>query len=228
MAERARVCGGALLVDVSPLGGTRIAATVPRKAAPAATGLPMGWRVAVTAAAAAGCGAVIVMLSAAAPGPTPPSGLTPTAASSTVTLPTIPEPSGSAPPVVQPSAAPPVSSPSPPASPAPAALSCHVKYAKQSEWKEGYVAHITLTNTGTKPIDGWRMTFALGSGQKVTNAWNAIVTQNGKAITAEGTSSTSRIAPDASVMFGFQGTRSGRNPVPPSFVLNGVRCSTPY
>ena len=51
MTERARVCGGALHLDVSPLGGTRIAATVPRDAAPHATGLPMRWRVAVIAAA---------------------------------------------------------------------------------------------------------------------------------------------------------------------------------
>jgi cellulase/cellobiase CelA1 len=109
-----------------------------------------------------------------------------------------------------------------------AVLSCHVKYAKQSEWKPGFVADITVTNTGALAIDGWEMTFAYTAGQKMTNGWNAIVTQEGDTIRAEAAGGNTRIDPNASLTFGLQGTWSGRNPMPSAFVLNGVRCSTPY
>jgi len=216
MAERARVGGGFLHVGVSSLGGTRIAATVPRDAAPPLTGLPIRWRIGVIAAAAAGCGALIVVLSAAAP-KTPPSSAAPLPPAS---------PSASAPAAALPSLSPSLSR-SPRPSPAPA-LSCHVKYAKQSQWKPGFVADITITNTGRTAIDGWRMTFTYTAGQKMTNGWNAIVTQEGPVIVAEAAGGNTRIGPNGSLTFGLQGTWNGRNPAPAAFVLNGVRCSTPY
>ena len=77
-------------------------------------------------------------------------------------------------------------------------------------------------------IDGWRMAFTFADGQKITNGWNAVFSQEGGQITVEGTSGTSRVAPDASVTFGLQATWKGRNRVPAAFVLNGVRCTTPY
>lgn len=232
MAERARACGGSLQVDPSPLGGTRIAATVPRNAAPTATGLPARWRAAVIAAAAAGCGALVVVLSAASP-KTPHDAAPPLAPTPSTVVSASFSAFPSAGPGAVVSASPPPSAGPAPTGPTPAAsqaaaLSCHVKYAKQSEWTPGFVADITLSNTGTKPIDGWKLTFTLGAGQKVTNGWNAIFTQNGSTVTAEATSSTPRIAPDTAVMLGFQGTWSGRNPVPKQFTVNGVRCTTPY
>jgi signal transduction histidine kinase len=219
MAERARVCGGSLAVDLSPLGGTRIAATVPRNAAPAPTGMPLVWRIGTIAAAAAGCGALIVFLSTIAP--TTPSISAPIspAASLAASAPPSP-PAAAASAVPSPSAA--------PAHSAAPALACRVKYAKQTEWQVGFVVDMTLTNTGTQVIDGWQMTFTFTNAQKITNSWGAAFTQNGGHITADGTSSISRIAPSKSVTFGFQATRNGPNPIPASFLVNGVRCATPY
>jgi Cellulose binding domain/Histidine kinase len=201
MAERARVCGGSLVVDLSPIGGTRIAASVPRNVAAASTALPMHWRIGATAAVAASCGVLVVALSTT---PHPP----PSVAAA------LPSPS-------------PFQAPSTSPTPSPA-LACRVKYAKQSEWTPGFVADITVTNTGREPIDGWLMTFSYTAGQKMANGWNAIVSQNGATITAEAASGNTRIAPGGSMTFGLQGTWNGRNPVPASFVLNGVRCATPY
>lgn len=213
MAERARVCGGSLSAGLSPSGGTRIAAVVPAKAAPQPMGMPLVWRIGAIAAVAAGCGALVVVLSTAVP-KAPPSSAAQIPLPSTVAT----SPSHAAVPV-----------PSQKRSPQPSpTLSCHVKYAKQSEWVPGFVADITVTNTGARPIDGWRMTFKYTAGQKMSNGWNAIVTQNGSTVTAEAAGGNTRIAPNASLTWGLQGTWKDRNPVPAEFLLNGVRCSTPY
>ena len=152
MAERARVCGGSLVVNASPLGGTRIAASVPRNVATASTALPMRWRIGVTAAVAASCGALVVALSSTTPH-TPPSIAAPLPAQSPTSSPVAgPTPSAVASPTPSPS------------------LACRVKYAKQSEWNAGFVADITITNTGGVPIDGWQMTFAYTAGQKIATA----------------------------------------------------------
>jgi cellulose binding protein with CBM2 domain len=183
MAERARVCGGSLRVDLSPLGGTRIAATVPRDAAPRSTGPSMSWRIAVIAAAADGCGALIVILTTSGP---------------------------------------PLAPARPPC--------CHATSSTPSSRSGSPASSPTSRspNTGALAIDGWEMTFAYTAGQKMTNGWNAIVTQEGDTIRAEAAGGNTRIDPNASLTFGLQGTWSGRNPMPSAFVLNGVRCSTPY
>jgi hypothetical protein len=216
MSERARVCGGALHIGVSQLGGTRIAAAVPWDAAKAPAGLPMRWRIALIAAVAAGCGALMVVLNTTEPKAPPSQAAALPSASGSQTVSASAAASAAA---SRPAVAPPSTKP---------ALACRVKYAKQSEWTPGFVADITITNTGTEPIDGWKMTFAYTAGQKLANGWNAIVTQNGETITAEAAGGNTRIAPNASLAFGLQGTWSGHNPVPTAFVLNGVRCATPY
>src|SRR5207237_924960 len=59
---------------------------------------------------------------------------------------------------------------------------CHVTYARTSEWAGGFVANVTINNTGTTTINGWTVTFTFPGDQKATNAWNATVTQNGASV----------------------------------------------
>jgi hypothetical protein len=113
----------------------------------------------------------------------------------------------------------PTASSTPPAGPG----SCRVAYTK-SEWTGGLTATVVVTNTGTSAIDGWRLAFAFPGDTKVTNAWNATVTQNGSSATATNVAYNASIAAGASVNFGFQGTWSTNDASPTSFALNGTTC----
>jgi cellulose 1,4-beta-cellobiosidase len=102
-----------------------------------------------------------------------------------------------------------------------AATSCSVAYATQSEWQGGFVANLTLTNTGTTALTGWTVTFTYPGDQKVTNAWNATVTQSGENITAKNMSYNGNIAAGATTTFGWQGTWTTSDAAPTSITCNG-------
>ena len=92
-------------------------------------------------------------------------------------------------------------------------------------WNNGLVANITIANTGTSTISGWQLTFTFPGDQKVSNAWNATVTQSGENVTATNASFDGTLAPGASASMGFQGTWASNDNVPTSFALNGTACN---
>ncbi|MET9826795.1 cellulose binding domain-containing protein [Streptomyces sp. NPDC006349] len=102
---------------------------------------------------------------------------------------------------------------------------CEVSYGT-NVWQDGFTADVTVTNTGTSAVDGWRLAFTLPSGQRITNAWNASVTPSGGEVTATGASHNARIAPGGSLSFGFQATYSGTFTEPAGFRLNDAACAT--
>src|SRR6185503_6144164 len=79
---------------------------------------------------------------------------------------------------------------------------CAVTYTRQSEWSDGFVAAVTITNTGTTAINGWTLAFTFPGDQKITNAWNATVTQTGAAVSAVNMPYNRTIAAGASTAFG--------------------------
>jgi cellulase/cellobiase CelA1 len=81
-------------------------------------------------------------------------------------------------------------------------------------WDTGFTATLTVSNTGTAASHGWRVTWTYGGNQRVTNAWNAAVTQQGTSVVAVNAAHNGGIAPGASTTFGLQGAYSGANPVP--------------
>jgi hypothetical protein len=113
----------------------------------------------------------------------------------------------------------------PPPPPPPPGGSCRVSY-RPNTWADGFTADVSITNTGTSTVDGWTLGFSFAGNQRITSAWNAVVAQNGTAVTARDASYNRTIAPGASTAFGFQGTYSGSNPSPTAFTLNGTACST--
>ncbi|MGC9497226.1 GH12 family glycosyl hydrolase domain-containing protein [Streptomyces sp. WG7] len=102
---------------------------------------------------------------------------------------------------------------------------CEVTYGT-NVWQDGFTADVTVTNTGTTPVDGWRLAFTLPSGQRITNAWNASVAPYTGAVTATGVAHNARIAPGGSLTFGFQGTHRGAFAEPDGFLLNDTACTT--
>ncbi|MGW5561765.1 GH12 family glycosyl hydrolase domain-containing protein [Micromonospora sp. NPDC003944] len=113
----------------------------------------------------------------------------------------------------------------PPTTPPPSGgASCAVKYTANS-WNNGFTADVLVTNTGSSAINGWTLNYSLPSGQTVTNAWNATVSQSGSAVTARNVGHNGSIAPGGTASFGYQGSLSGSYSSPTSFSLNGATCS---
>ncbi|MEU7917359.1 cellulose binding domain-containing protein [Micromonospora zamorensis] len=113
----------------------------------------------------------------------------------------------------------------PPTTPPPGGgAACAVKYTANS-WNNGFTADVQITNTGSSAINGWTLTYSLPSGQQVTNAWNATVSQSGSTVTARNAGHNGSVAPGGTASFGYQGTLSGAYSSPSSFSLNGATCS---
>ena len=102
-----------------------------------------------------------------------------------------------------------------------AATSCTASYATQSQWAGGFVANMTVTNTGTTALTSWTVTFTFPGDQKVTNFWNTSLTQSGENVTATNVSYNGSVAAGASTSFGFQGTWTNSNATPASITCNG-------
>jgi chitodextrinase len=101
---------------------------------------------------------------------------------------------------------------------------CRVSYTK-NEWQGGFTANITVTNTGSSSINGWTLTFSFPGDQKVTNSWNASVSQSGSSVTAKNVSYNGSIPAGGNTSFGFQGTWGSSDATPGSFSLNGTACT---
>jgi acetylxylan esterase len=114
---------------------------------------------------------------------------------------------------------------SPPPSSPPPTSTCHVTYTKAGEWTGGFVANVTISDTGTAPVTGWKLTFTFPGDQKITSAWNATVSQSGTSVAAANASYDAAISPGGSVPIGFQGTWTSNDTSPAAFSLNGTACS---
>ncbi len=101
---------------------------------------------------------------------------------------------------------------------------CKVTYAPNS-WGGGFTANVTVANTGTTAWSGWTVAWTWPGDQKVTNAWNAQVTQSGTKVTATNVSYNGAVPAGGSTSFGFQGTWSSSNASPTAFTVNGNACT---
>ena len=108
--------------------------------------------------------------------------------------------------------------------PAGAAAGCTVTYAVSSTWPGGFGADVTIRNLGD-PISSWTLVWSFGTGQAVTQAWNATVTQSGTQVTARNAGYNGAVTTNGTVSFGFNGSYTGSNPAPGAFTLNGVACT---
>ncbi|MER7723145.1 cellulase family glycosylhydrolase [Streptomyces sp. NPDC096323] len=103
--------------------------------------------------------------------------------------------------------------------------SCSVGYRIVGQWPGGFQGEITIRNTGTTAIDGWKLGFAFANGQTITNMWGGTPTQTGRSVSVAPASYTSTIAAKGSVTVGFTGAQSGTNAAPAAFTLSGAACA---
>src|SRR5215213_8150722 len=103
--------------------------------------------------------------------------------------------------------------------PAQAAVACRVDYSITSNWPGGFGASVTINNLGDA-VNGWQLTWSFGSGQQITQIWNATQTQSGSSVTATNVAYNASIASGGNTNFGFNGSTTGGAPsVPTSFAL---------
>lgn len=114
-------------------------------------------------------------------------------------------------------------SPSPSASATP---TCAVSYVKASEWAGGFVANVTIYNTGTTAINGWTVVWTYPGDQHVSSGWNGVFSQTGQTVTVSNQPYNALINPGQSTGFGLQGTWHTSDASPTSFTLNGRPCTT--
>jgi poly(hydroxyalkanoate) depolymerase family esterase len=97
--------------------------------------------------------------------------------------------------------------------------------ATTNAWNTGLTASLTLTNTGSTPINGWRLGFTLPAGQTITGGWGATYTPASGTVTATDASYNAALAPGASVGIGYQAHHTGNSAAPVAFTLNGMACT---
>jgi O-glycosyl hydrolase len=108
----------------------------------------------------------------------------------------------------------------------PPTASCTVTYLTQSQWAGGFVAQITLANSGTTAINGWTLAFTFPGDQKITDTWNGVSTQSGENVSIVNESYNATIAPGSNTSLGFQGTWTNSDATPTAFTVNGATCAT--
>lgn len=97
--------------------------------------------------------------------------------------------------------------------------------ATVNAWNTGLTETITITNTGSAPVNGWSLAFTLPNGQSITSGWSATYSPSSGQVTARNVGYNPAIAPNSSITIGFQATHTGNTGEPASFALNGTPCS---
>lgn len=103
---------------------------------------------------------------------------------------------------------------------------CHVSYAA-TQWPGGFEATVTITNDDgmAAPLTGWTLTLPFGGDQRITNAWNAVVTQNGQQVTASNEPYNGTVPDLGTVTFGFTGTWTSSDASPGPATLTSPQLS---
>ena len=94
---------------------------------------------------------------------------------------------------------------------------CAASWSIQSQWDTGFVANLTIRNTGGNAISGWTLTWTFPGNQQVTGSpWGMVVSQTGASVTARNASYNGQLPVNGSTTGGFQATYSGTNTAPGS------------
>jgi cellulase/cellobiase CelA1 len=114
--------------------------------------------------------------------------------------------------------------PPPPPPPPPPSSPCTVAWGV-NDWGGAFVASLTVTNTGSAAINGWKLEWAFPGNQQITNLWNGTFTQSGQMVRVGDASYNASIPAGGATSLGFQAAYSGANLRPSVVSLNGKSCT---
>ncbi|MFK3984118.1 glycoside hydrolase family 6 protein [Micromonospora sp. NPDC050397] len=134
-------------------------------------------------------------------------------------------PATTPPPTTPPPTTPPPTTPPPTTPPptTPPAGGCRVAYTPNA-WTGGFTAELRLTN-GSAAVNGWTLTFTVGSTVRLSNGWNGVWSQSGTQITVRNVAWNGNLPAGGTTTIGFQGTHTGTLPPPTAYALNGASCA---
>ncbi|MBY8852336.1 cellulose binding domain-containing protein, partial [Saccharothrix sp. MB29] len=95
------------------------------------------------------------------------------------------------------------------------------RFTRESVWSTGYGGRFALTNTGDAETTGWVVEFDLPPGSTVGNAWNAVLTRDGRRHRFANAAFNGRVAPGGTAGFGFNVTGLG---TPTGCTVDGAPC----
>ncbi|MER6749124.1 cellulase family glycosylhydrolase [Streptomyces fungicidicus] len=102
---------------------------------------------------------------------------------------------------------------------------CAIAYRVTNEWPGGFQGEVTVRNTGGSAVNGWTLTWSFPADQRITNMWGGTPTQSGSEVSVASAPYTASIPASGSVVVGFTASRTGTNPSPTAFALNGAACA---
>ena len=103
---------------------------------------------------------------------------------------------------------------------------CTVRYIVHGRWKHGFNAEIRITNTGTKKIRDWALSWAFSGGQTIKRGWNGSFQQSGAVVTVESRPWNVTLHPHRSITLGFIGDPGSLSMnAPETFRLDGKVCT---
>lgn len=100
-----------------------------------------------------------------------------------------------------------------------------MSYRVTNQWNGSFRTDVTIANTGSAAVNGWRLNWWFGSGQTVKEMWNASYNQSGGSVNAWNVGYNPTIPPGGSLLIGFTATNGRNNPAPSAFSLNGRACA---
>jgi endoglucanase len=102
---------------------------------------------------------------------------------------------------------------------------CAVSYTVHADWRKGFIARVTLKNTGTAPITGWQVDWNFAGTERVTHVVGGSVAQSGTAVAVTNAKWNATIKPGERTVLGFTGVKApGATSEPLLFTLNGSPC----
>lgn len=102
---------------------------------------------------------------------------------------------------------------------------CAIAYRVTNEWPGGFQGEVTVRNTGGSAVNGWTLTWSFPADQRITNMWGGTPAQSGSEVSVASAPYTASIPESGSVVVGFTASRTGTNPSPTAFALNGAACA---
>ena len=111
------------------------------------------------------------------------------------------------------------------ANPVVASQKCNISYTVNGTWPGGSNTQVWIKNTGTAPINGWKVRWTFAGTEVINNLWSGAVTQAGKIVSVQNLSWNKTIAAGQSLTFGFIASGTvGAEPL--LFTLNGAPCTS--
>jgi hypothetical protein len=101
--------------------------------------------------------------------------------------------------------------------------SCRVEYRTDADTGERFTAEVTVTNTGTRPVDDWSVRFDLPGDQRLVAGSSAGLEQTGRTVVSRPAAGAG-LPPGGSARLEVVGTYRTANTLPTTFALNGTRC----